>query len=375
MRRGEPIDVAAEMNAPDAHDRRRDALRPRPLGRGRRRPGACARVAPRGDGAPRDVTCVVAAHLAAPTATQPRAFRGAGARRSTTLVYDDDRRPAPQRAQRARATTSSACSMAARDEETGRGHEPARQLRDEVDDVPRSPGHETTAVALAWTWYLLARHPEIAERRATRCVRVLGDRARRRSHDLPQLPLARMVVEEAMRLYPPVWGIGRQAIAADGSAAAVSPAGAIVNSSRRGSRTAIRAFWDGSRPLRSRALPPGARAHATALRLLPLQRRPAPLHRRDVRAGRGAAHRGHDVSQRHQLRGSTMPGSSPEPTPPLRPRGGLRMRVTRCPARPAPLPAESGSGGQTPTLAFLDVETKSRVGSERSGFSPSLSCE
>jgi len=116
--------------------------------------------------------------------------------------------------------------MTARDEETGEGMS-LRQLRDEVMTFLLA-GHETTAVALAWTWYLLARHPDIAAATRDEVTGVLGSREPTVA-DLPHLPLARMVVEEAMRLYPPVWGIGRQAVGADSVCGYDIPAGALVN--------------------------------------------------------------------------------------------------------------------------------------------------
>jgi cytochrome P450 len=116
--------------------------------------------------------------------------------------------------------------MAARDEDTGERMS-RTQLRDEVMTFLLA-GHETTAVALAWTWYLLARNPAIAERARAEVVACLGDRPPTLA-DLPQIPLARMVVEEAMRLYPPVWGIGRETIAADRIGDWVIPARTLVN--------------------------------------------------------------------------------------------------------------------------------------------------
>jgi cytochrome P450 len=75
-------------------------------------------------------------------------------------------------------------------------------------------GHETTAVALTWTWYLLARHPEVAERLREEVAGAIGTRTPT-IEDVPRLGYARRVVEEAMRLYPPVWGFMRQAIEPD----------------------------------------------------------------------------------------------------------------------------------------------------------------
>lgn len=116
--------------------------------------------------------------------------------------------------------------MDARDDETGEGMTP-RQLRDEVMTFFLA-GHETTAVALSWTWFLLARHPEIAARVRDEVLGVLGDRPPA-IDDLPRLPLARMVVEEAMRLYPPLWGIARESVAADTIGGYHVPAGSLVS--------------------------------------------------------------------------------------------------------------------------------------------------
>jgi cytochrome P450 len=98
--------------------------------------------------------------------------------------------------------------LAARDPATGAGMS-ARQLRDEVMTLLFA-GHETTALALTWTWYLLARHPEVAERLRRDVATVLAGRVPTGA-ELPSLPYIRMVVEEDMRLYPPAWMIARAA--------------------------------------------------------------------------------------------------------------------------------------------------------------------
>jgi cytochrome P450 len=102
--------------------------------------------------------------------------------------------------------------MAARDVETDDGMT-ARQLRDEVMTFFLA-GHETTANALAWSLALLAAHPAVEERLRAEVDRVLCGRTPAFG-DVPALAFTRAVVEEAMRLYPPVWGIGRQAIVPD----------------------------------------------------------------------------------------------------------------------------------------------------------------
>jgi cytochrome P450 len=94
----------------------------------------------------------------------------------------------------------------ARDEETGEGMTD-QQLRDEVMTMFLA-GHETTANALTWTWVLLSRFPHVARALASEASSVLGDRAAG-VEDVPRLELSRRVLSESMRLYPPVWVIGR----------------------------------------------------------------------------------------------------------------------------------------------------------------------
>lgn len=102
--------------------------------------------------------------------------------------------------------------LAARDAETGLGMND-QQLRDEVITLMVA-GHETTSGALTWTLLLLSQHPEIEARLREEYTRVLGGRGAM-IEDLPQLTFGRMVLEESMRLYPPAWAFGRQAIAED----------------------------------------------------------------------------------------------------------------------------------------------------------------
>lgn len=84
------------------------------------------------------------------------------------------------------------------------------QLRDEAMTIFLA-GHETTANALAWTWYLLAQNPVAEERLHAELDSVLGGRAAT-ADDVRRLPFTEHVVAEAMRLFPPAWGIGRQTI-------------------------------------------------------------------------------------------------------------------------------------------------------------------
>jgi len=84
------------------------------------------------------------------------------------------------------------------------------QLREEVMTLFIA-GHETTANALTWTWYLLSQNPDIEKKLATELDAVLAGRAPALS-DLPRLPYTEMVLKESMRLYPPAWGVGRRAL-------------------------------------------------------------------------------------------------------------------------------------------------------------------
>jgi cytochrome P450 len=91
--------------------------------------------------------------------------------------------------------------IAARDEESGKGMS-AGDVRDQVVTIFLA-GHETTALALTWTWFLLSQHPEVEARLHDELDRVLGGRLPTQQ-DVPRLVYAKQVLEESMRLYPPV---------------------------------------------------------------------------------------------------------------------------------------------------------------------------
>jgi cytochrome P450 len=97
----------------------------------------------------------------------------------------------------------------ARDEDDG-SFMTDKQVRDEAMTLFLA-GHETTAVALTWTWYLLTQHPNVYERIRDEVDRVLGGRSPTFA-DLPKLPYALQVLKESMRLYPPAFGFARQAV-------------------------------------------------------------------------------------------------------------------------------------------------------------------
>ena len=180
--------------------------------------------------------------------------------------------------------------LAARDEETGEGLDD-RQLRDEVMTLLLA-GHETTAMALSWTFYLLSLHPGPRRTLEQELDGALPAGAAAAPDDLPRLRYTRMVLDESLRLYPPAW--------------VVDPIGRRGRRDRR-LRDPVRLARAGEpvrHPPRSRSVGrsggvrPGAvraraRGRASALRVFPVRRRAAPLHRRRLRPD-GGDHRARD---------------------------------------------------------------------------------
>jgi len=98
--------------------------------------------------------------------------------------------------------------LSAQDEDGSRMTD--RQLRDETITLFLA-GHETTASTLSWTWWLLARHPEVEAKLHAELDAVLGDRAPTLD-DLPKLRYTGQVITESLRLYPAAWGMARLAV-------------------------------------------------------------------------------------------------------------------------------------------------------------------
>src|SRR5258705_13755705 len=87
---------------------------------------------------------------------------------------------------------------------------PDRQLRNKTITLFLA-GHETTASALSWTWWLLAKNPAVEKKLHAELDAVLGGRAPALD-DLPNLVYTGHVITEALRLYPPAWGTARLAV-------------------------------------------------------------------------------------------------------------------------------------------------------------------
>jgi cytochrome P450 len=94
----------------------------------------------------------------------------------------------------------------ARDEETGQSMSD-RQIRDELMTMLQA-GHDTVSDAVAWTWFLMAKHPQVRQKVGQEVDSTLGDRLAR-FQDLPSLAYTERVIQESMRIYPPAWVFAR----------------------------------------------------------------------------------------------------------------------------------------------------------------------
>jgi cytochrome P450 len=101
--------------------------------------------------------------------------------------------------------------LAAEDAENPRKRLTDAEIRDQAMTLFLA-GHETTANALAWTWHLLARHEEARIKMKAEIDAVLGPDRLPGLEDTQRLPYTRAVFSESMRLFPPVWVVGRRAL-------------------------------------------------------------------------------------------------------------------------------------------------------------------
>src|SRR5579885_410212 len=115
--------------------------------------------------------------------------------------------------------------LQARDPETGEMLD-REALRNEAAVIFMA-GHETTANSLAWTWYLLSQSPDAESRLHAELDTVLGNRPPTLD-DVPRLSFTRAVFEEAIRLYPPVPLLGRQALREERIRNRNIPAGSLL---------------------------------------------------------------------------------------------------------------------------------------------------
>lgn len=212
--------------------------------------------------------------------------------------------------------------VAARDEQ-GRPMD-ERQIRDEVLTV-FAAGHETTAVTLSWVWHLLATHPDVQEQLHCEVVEALGD-APPAVADLPRLPWARAVLEEALRLYPPAVVLQRKTAAAETLGGFRLPAGArvLVNLANVQRHPA---FWDEPDAFRPQRFLPGSPPPAHRLAFMPFGAGPRVCVGSSFAMAEALLLMAL-VARRFRL--EPLPGVTvrPEIEVTLRPRGGLKLAVT-----------------------------------------------
>ncbi|MFP2903749.1 cytochrome P450 [Pyxidicoccus sp. 3LFB2] len=222
--------------------------------------------------------------------------------------------------------------MLARDEDTGETMSD-EQLRDEVLTMLVA-GHETTATTLSWTWALLAQHPEVEAKLHAELDTVLAGRTPT-AGDVPRLGYTRMVVEEAMRLYPPAYVFSRAVKEDDVIGGFRIPRGTSVDVSPYVTHRHPD-FWERPEAFLPERFSPEASAQRPRYAYFPFSGGPRQC------IGNGFAMMEAQlilatVAQRYRPR--TLPGHvlTPEPLITLRPKGGLPMSLERrSPVQQAP---------------------------------------
>ena len=212
--------------------------------------------------------------------------------------------------------------LSTQDEETGQGMTD-RQVRDEVMTLLMA-GHETTATTLTWTWYLLGSHPEVERRLQAELEAVLGGRVPT-VEDLAELKYTRMILEEALRLYPAAPVLSRKAIAADELQGYPIAANSMIIISPYAMHRHP-AFWDEPERFDPERFTPDRAAARPAFTYFPFGGGPRVCignHFAMMEAQLILA----TVAQRYQLR--LLPGHPVEPqmVVTLRPRSGLPMTI------------------------------------------------
>jgi cytochrome P450 len=211
--------------------------------------------------------------------------------------------------------------MAVDDEGDGSGMTD-QQLRDEAMTIFLA-GHETTANALAWTWYLLSLNPDAADAMHRELDAVLGDRLPVPG-DYPRLPYTEMVVAESMRMFPPAWAVSRLAIEDVTIGEWLVPRGAVVVAAQAVTHRDPRWFPDPDRfdPLR---FTPEAKASRPKLSYFPFGAGPRICIGENF-AWMEAVLIVATISQRWKLE-LVSRDVTPQASITLRPKGGITMRV------------------------------------------------
>jgi cytochrome P450 len=212
--------------------------------------------------------------------------------------------------------------MLARDEETGEAMTD-EQLRDEVLTMLVA-GHETTATTMSWVWALLEQHPHVEAKLHAELDAVLGGRLPT-AGDVPRLGYTRMVVEEAMRLYPPAYVYSRAVKEDDVIGGFRIPGGTLLDLSPYVTHRHPD-FWERPDEFLPERFSPEAAAQRPRYAYFPFSGGPRQC------IGNGFAMMEAQlilatVAQRYRPR--CVPGHvlTPEPLITLRPKGGLPMNL------------------------------------------------
>jgi cytochrome P450 len=225
--------------------------------------------------------------------------------------------------------------LLAQDEDTGERMND-KQLRDEVMTIFLA-GHETTANALAWTWYLLSGHPEVEAKLHAELEAVLGGRPPT-VEDLGRLTYTRMVLDESMRLYPPAWAMGRFSVNSDVIGGYELPAHQQVLVSPYVTHRHPE-FWDDPEGFDPERFRPELVGRRPRYAYFPFGGGPRRCIGNDFAIMESLLVLA-TVAQKYRLR--LVPGHPVEPEPliTLRPRYGLKMELER---RTAPAQAPNGA--------------------------------
>jgi cytochrome P450 len=221
--------------------------------------------------------------------------------------------------------------MLARDEETGAQMDD-KALRDEVITMLIA-GHETTATALTWAWGLLSAHPAVAERLYAELDAVLGGRAPTAA-DVPSLTYTRMVIDETMRLYPPVYILSRKVMADDVIGGYTLPRGSAVDLSPYVTHRHPD-FWPDPERFDPERFTPERVAQRHKYAYVPFSTGPRMCIGNSFALMEATLIMASDA-RRHRLRLAADGLPAPEPLVTLRPRGGMPMVIER---RQAPVSA------------------------------------
>jgi cytochrome P450 len=199
------------------------------------------------------------------------------------------------------------------------------EMRDEVMTLMLA-GHETTANALAWSSFLLGRHPEAYARLADEADRVLSGRTPT-FEDLPRLPYATQVLKESMRLYPPAYMMGRRAERGFSLGGHPVAAGTTLFVNIFGMHHRAEYFAEPERFVPERFAPEAEKAIPRGA-FLPFGGGARVCIGNHFALMEGAIMLA-TLAQRARLELLSDAEPSPEPMVTLRPRGGVRVRVHR----------------------------------------------